>query len=44
MGDEAVMNDDRAFWVWFSILCVACALAAFMATTLTVGIPNEILA
>lgn len=38
------MNNDRAFWAWFSVLCIACAFAAFMATFLTIGVPHEYLA
>lgn len=30
------MGEDAPFWIWFSILCLACALAGVMATLLTV--------
>jgi len=33
------MGEHFAFWIWFSVLCIACASASVMATILTIKGP-----
>lgn len=33
------MGEHAPFWIWFSIICIACAFASVMAVTLTIKGP-----